>query len=300
VNRPQQYPSYPSVPNAAYTQPSGVPVAPPAAQQHMYSNAQFASHSHLPQGQPQQATRQPRRERTQPSPPPNTNGASKPPKGNRQAGTNGPAQSQNSVRAAEVSLEHVGRALTNLRVSTETPRQANGRGSQNEIKSGEIRFPSADFDFAQSNARFNKAALSLSTAGEVPRIDDEQKTNPSDSEGEKAKETTQSKAKDESKDKFYDPSKSFFDTLSTSAPPANGGRGNGRRGGGAGGGGRGGRGRNRREEEREKNMSTFGEPGGVGLMGPGAYVGGWGSGGGYGGARRGRGGRGGDQQGARR
>ena len=43
-------------------------------------------------------------------------------------------------------------------------------------------------------------------------------------------------------------------------------------------GGRGGRGgaRNRREEERERNFATFGEAGGVGLMGPGAYVGGWG------------------------
>jgi protein LSM14 len=34
-------------------------------------------------------------------------------------------------------------------------------------------------------------------------------------------------------------------------------------------------GRNRREEERERNVATFGEPGGLGLMGPGAYVGGW-------------------------
>ena len=34
--------------------------------------------------------------------------------------------------------------------------------------------------------------------------------------------------------------------------------------------------RNRREEERERNVATFGEPGGVALLGPGGYVGGWG------------------------
>ncbi|KAI5826629.1 hypothetical protein K523DRAFT_374881 [Schizophyllum commune Tattone D] len=90
----------------------------------------------------------------------------------------------------------------------------------------------------------------------------------------------------EEKDKAYDPQKSFFDSLT----------------GGGGGGGSGGRGRgrggaagrNRREEERERNVATFGEPGGVGLLGPGAYVGGWG-----GHRRGGRGRRGGAVAGAR-
>ena len=36
------------------------------------------------------------------------------------------------------------------------------------------------------------------------------------------------------------------------------------------------------EEERERNVATFGEPGGIGLMGPGAYVGGYGRRGGRG------------------
>ncbi|CAG8776176.1 4705_t:CDS:1, partial [Acaulospora colombiana] len=50
------------------------------------------------------------------------------------------------------------------------------------------------------------------------------------------------------------------------------------------GGGRGrGGGRSRRDEERDRNLETFGEPGGVGMMGPGAYVGGYG---GYRGKRR--------------
>ena len=52
----------------------------------------------------------------------------------------------------------------------------------------------------------------------------------------------------------------------------------------------------KREEERERNVATFGEPGGVGLMGPGAYVGGWG---GYGRRGGGRGRRGGAPVGAR-
>ena len=46
-------------------------------------------------------------------------------------------------------------------------------------------------------------------------------------------------------------------------------------------------GKSRREEEREKNVATFGEPGGVGLLGPNAYVGGYGRRGGPRGGRRG-------------
>ena len=38
----------------------------------------------------------------------------------------------------------------------------------------------------------------------------------------------------------------------------------------------------RYQEERERNVATFGEPGGIGLMGPGAYVGGYGRRGGRG------------------
>ncbi|KIJ10535.1 hypothetical protein PAXINDRAFT_101963 [Paxillus involutus ATCC 200175] len=89
------------------------------------------------------------------------------------------------------------------------------------------------------------------------------------SDGDSAAKSTDQ----EKEDKAYNPEKSFFDSLSSSTqnvpPPQRGGA-------GGGGGRRGGGGRNRREEERERNFATFGEPGGVGLMGPGAYVGGWG------------------------
>ena len=67
----------------------------------------------------------------------------------------------------------------------------------------------------------------------------------------------------------YNPGKGFFDSLPSSTrtqPPAQRGTGRGGRGGA----------HHRREEERKRNVATFGEPGGVGLMGPGAYVGGWG------------------------
>ena len=58
----------------------------------------------------------------------------------------------------------------------------------------------------------------------------------------------------------YNPGKSFFDSLSSSTqaqPPAQRGVGRGGRGGA----------RHRREEERERNVATFGEPGGVRLDG---------------------------------
>jgi len=130
----------------------------------------------------------------------------------------------------------------------------------------EIRVPTTDFDFASANARFDKA--SLASGSKSPKVKDEKTGEEEDGEVS------------EDKDSAYNPTKSFFDSLSSSTQGAAGGQGGGR------GRGRGG-GRNRREEERERNVATFGEPGGVGLMGPGAYVAGWG---GYG--RRGGGGRG--------
>jgi protein LSM14 len=115
---------------------------------------------------------------------------------------------------------------------------------------GDIRVPTTDFDFQGSNALFDKAAmappLSAKTEGSVVEKGEVQ----------------------EDDSRAYDPGKSFLDSLSSSTqgqPPAQRGGGRGGRGGGA---------RNRREEERERNVATFGEPGGVGLMGPGAYVGG--------------------------
>lgn len=143
-----------------------------------------------------------------------------------------------------------------------------------------IKVPATDFDFQGSNAKFDKAALAPKLAKDrraEDEKDDDEVTNPSDVEGEE--KSQREKEKDTT---AYNPQKSFFDSLSSSnhgppnarrdgpGPQEFGGRGGGfGRRGGAGG-------RNRREEERERNVATFGEPGGVGLMGPGAYVGGWG------------------------
>ncbi|KAH0826884.1 hypothetical protein J3R83DRAFT_4430 [Lanmaoa asiatica] len=168
----------------------------------------------------------------------------------------------NSVQTAAASLESVERAIGDLR-GTNGPIGRGGRrghhGHGPTVKGSELKVPTTDFDFQSSNARFDKSAI-------VP------KKSKDTSEGEAVTSEggadTPSKEEDE-KERAYNPQKSFFDSLSSSTqaapPPSRGG--NGRRGGG---------GRNRREEEREKNVATFGEPGGVGLMGPGAYVGGWG------------------------
>ncbi|KAI5114815.1 hypothetical protein M0805_001043, partial [Coniferiporia weirii] len=188
----------------------------------------------------------------------------------------------NSVSNASASLEKVERALGDLRLSNAQARSRRSGGRQH----AEIKVPPTDFDFAGSNARFDKASL----GGQTPTQgeDSDANTNPSDEEGDGA-----AAAGKNAKDKdapAYNPKRSFFDSLSSSANGAPGIGGGGPRGGG----GRRGMGKSRREEEREKNVATFGEPGGVGLMGPGAYVGGYG---GYGrrgggrGARRGGGGR---------
>lgn len=197
------------------------------------------------------------------------------------ANKNGVVRPNNSaaVHSATASMETIERALGDLRVvdangAAPQPQQRGGggrrgggagRGPQQEA----LRVPNTDFDFQSSNARFDKAALS-------PRGTPKGDATPPEGEEPKGKEKEESES-------AYNPKKSFFDSLSSgsNAPTEN-------RGGGRGG-RRGGGGRNRREEERERNVATFGEPGGVGLMGPGAYVGGWG---GYGRRGNGRGRRG--------
>lgn len=207
-----------------------------------------------------------------------------PPNGNRAAGpSNGVANNDGrrsgGLNSAAASLETVERALGDLRVANGARggRRGGGAGGRAEIKAGDLRVPSTDFDFAGSNARFDKSALagnnSKSPKAKGTSASDEEKATSQDSGDVEAKEKPT-----EEEEKAYNPSKSFFDSLSSST------QGLAPQGGGRGGRGRG-SGRNRREEEREKNVATFGEPGGVGLMGPGAYVGGWGGYGRRGGGR---------------
>lgn len=177
----------------------------------------------------------------------------------------------NSVTNAAVSLEKVERAIGDLRLSSNNNSQRGGRKNNGGPRHVEISVPDSDYDFVGMNERFKKVVSN----GQTP--ESEVTTNPSE-EAEVGAEEVREKTEDSTKE-AYNPKKSFFDSLSSSAaalaPSPRGG------------GGRRGMGKSRREEEREKNVATFGEPGGVGLMGPGAYVGGYGRRGGRGGRRGG-------------
>ncbi|KAG6815569.1 hypothetical protein H0H87_000479 [Tephrocybe sp. NHM501043] len=206
-----------------------------------------------------------------------------------------PGRRSNPVHTAAASLETVERAIGDLRVS-------NGRGGRRggaatggrgradvpqQQQQQHIKVPTTDFDFASSNAKFDKAAL---TPKALASAKSAQGSGSEDDEGEEGQNgEDKEKTKEKEDVTAYNPTKSFFDSLSsnTQAPPPSNGNGGGFRGRR---GGRGGVGRNRREEERERNVATFGEPGGVGLLGPGAYVGGWGGYGRRGGGRPRRGG----------
>ena len=219
----------------------------------------------VPQQQQQQQPQQ--RQQPHPAPGPTRSAGSD---GRHTANLNGGG----SVQTAAASLETVERALGDLRNSSnpDASTNANNRGGRRggnnatrDVKVGDIRVPTTDFDFEGSNALFNKSAVAPPLSA---------KTESSVAEDGDVQEDDVQPA--------YNPGKSFFDSLSSSTqaqPPAPRGTGRGGRGGA----------RHRREEERERNVATFGEPGGVGLMGPGAYVGGWG---GYGRRGTGRGRRG--------
>lgn len=170
------------------------------------------------------------------------------------------------MRSAAASLENVERAMGDLRV-TDAPR--NGRRSNashgEEIQAGNIQVPAADFDFAGSNAKFDKAALGKPDSDTDSSESDSEsgsegtKTNPSESEVERKREKDRKeKEKTKGKEMAYNPSKSFFDSLTSNSLGSNRGgaqvhRGNGSRGRGRG------YGRSRREEEAQRNLMTFGE-----------------------------------------
>ena len=134
--------------------------------------------------------------------------------------------------------------------------------------------PTTDFDFQSSNQRFDKKA----TAQEHPVLQPKPAAlaeNTIATDGGENLTNGRAESADPKKGEFYNPSKSFFDNISSDAnkmkperlvsAPAERGRARGR-----------GRGRSRRDEERDRNVETFGEAGGVGLLGPGQYVGGFG------------------------
>jgi len=249
---------------SAPTAANGYPQYPPTVAQPV-PQQQPQQQPYVPQQpQPQQ---QPQQQQHPPAPVPTQSAGSD---GRRTANLNG----SGSVQTAAASLETVERALGDLRSSaanagvnpsTNNRGRRGGGNATRDVKVGDIRVPTTDFDFEGSNARFDKSALEPPPSAKTDSSTVE--------EGE---------VQEEEGPRAYNPGKSFFDSLSSSTqapPPAQHGSGRGGRGGG----------RNRREEERERNVATFGEPGGVGLMGPGAYVGGWGGFGRRGGGRGRRG-----------
>jgi len=211
------------------------------------------------------------------------------------AAGNAAAARAQRLHTATASLETVERALGDLRVSqgqqssaTTTATGSRRRGGGNP---GQFKVPTTDFDFETSNQRFVKAHNDSGTPS-ASSGEDEDEGNDDDDKGSKAKSKS-SGAKSPKGSQAYDPSKSFFDLLT----PGQGGGGSARpRGGGANGMNGAQHARARREEERVKNVATFGEPGRVGHGGmrPGGYVGGGISNirGGRGGGGRGRGTRG--------
>jgi len=164
-----------------------------------------------------------------------------------------------------------------LRVSNANATAVNGGGrggrrGRGQHRGGEapveIKVPATDFDFEGSNAKFDKAAVAVASNKANSAVNGEEDANGAE-HGEPSgdKVSGEAAAKDQEKPGAYNPSKSFFDLLSSSAHPSisasteNGRGGRGRRGGGSG--------MSRRDEERERNVATFGEPGG-------SYGGGWG------------------------
>lgn len=131
--------------------------------------------------------------------------------------------------------------------------------------------PSAEFDFASSNAKFDKAAIAREAGafvvgGEAGADDsDSDDSDDSDVEDKGAasvnKDRRRSSAASPSvpKEQYYNKATSFFDSISSDLKPDSV-RGGAMTGGSGGGGARGGR--QWRDEERSRNLNTFGEVGG--------------------------------------
>jgi len=159
------------------------------------------------------------------------------------------------LHTATASLETVERALGDLRVSQ--PANGNGTHSGTGRRRGggppvPLKVPTTDFDFESSNLRFVK---------ETHEDSDETSSDEDSNQAENSKAKSKQNG-------AYDPSKSFFDLLTPGPPPAPGaqgqGQGHGRghpRSGAPGGHPGHSLARARREQERERNVATFGEPG---------------------------------------
>ncbi|KAF8329755.1 Scd6-like Sm domain-containing protein [Cantharellus anzutake] len=255
------------------SQPAPLPVPPVSSSRLPLDNSQSQTQSQpAPQEpRPQQPNPQPQTVPTRPRPPVDESGP---------------------VRSASTSLEAVEKALTDLRVSAQPLRTShpviNGYRGQHPRRGGgggrgrgyggrggafpRVRIPQEDFDFVEANSKFDKAALyaakSPLSVGTLA---------PSGADSADIPEPGQIMEEKKEPRKFYDKSRSFFDDFSSDANVKDIDARRGR--------GRGGRGMGRRDEERTKNLTTFGETG-VNLGG-GYWLGGRGGGrGGFRGRRR--------------
>lgn len=156
-----------------------------------------------------------------------------------ETGTNA-AQGQNVQAQNGATMDNLTKRVDEMRVHAERaghPGRGRGRGGRGGPSKVEV--PNADFDFAESNAKFNKddlvrEAIAAPPTGEV--------ASPADDEP--VEEDTSEKPAGQ---QAYDKSRSFFDNISSEAKDR------------AGSGGQRPGGREWRGEEQRKNIETFGQ-----------------------------------------
>lgn len=138
------------------------------------------------------------------------------------------------------TMDNLTKRVDEMRVNAERaghPGRGRGRGGRGGPSKVEV--PNADFDFAESNAKFNKGDLVREAIAAPPTGDI---ASPADDEP--VEDNTSEKPADQ---QAYDKSRSFFDNISSEAKDR------------AGSGGQRPGGREWRGEEQRKNMETFGQ-----------------------------------------
>ncbi|KAG8967241.1 hypothetical protein FRC03_010316 [Tulasnella sp. 419] len=160
--------------------------------------------------------------------------------------TNSRERSSASVRSAEVAVDNVEKAMGDLRIASQTGGGGGRRGGRSggEHIRGPGVVPNTPFDFARSNAKFNKASVltpsgaNSTSATSSPALAEASTSQSTDGESDKPAS------------KFYDKKKSFFDDISSDSRAKTEGEGVVTGAAAA---------RQRREEERNRNLNTFGE-----------------------------------------
>ncbi|KAG8906861.1 hypothetical protein FRB99_005921 [Tulasnella sp. 403] len=216
--------------------------------------------------------------------PESTDGASKA-NGQRTGNGTRPQQSRTTsrdggIRSAEVAVESVERAMGALRVGGGATTNAGGTQSSGARRGGRRTggikgpgvVPETPFDFLRANAKFDKNALipEMAAQQQLPESPVGEQETPAS--GADTPQSPGGSVAGKGTSTYYDRSKSFFDDISSDSKTRTEEERTGVRMGGPA------MARQRREEERNRNLSTFGETG----------MGGWGGRGGGQGRRGGR------------